>query len=75
MKGRARHALFTKASGYMKLLYIPLGLVIKFHALELAEGISRLILPETNLFTGSTRNPRGGRQHARTLCASCDVIL
>ena len=33
---------------YMKLLDIPLGLVINFHALKLTEGISRLILPGAN---------------------------
>ena len=34
---------------YMKLLDIPLGLVINFHALKLTECISRLILPGANL--------------------------
>lgn len=34
---------------YMKLLDIPLGLVVNFHALKLTEGISRLILPGANL--------------------------
>ena len=34
---------------YMKLLDIPLGLIINFHALMLTEGISRLILPGANL--------------------------
>lgn len=33
---------------YMKLLDIPLGLVINFHALKLTDGISRLILPGAN---------------------------
>ena len=33
---------------YMKLLDIPLGLVIHFHALKLTDGISRLILPGAN---------------------------
>ena len=34
---------------YMKLLDIPLGLIINFHALKLTEGLSRLILPGANL--------------------------
>jgi GxxExxY protein len=34
---------------YMKLLDIPLGLIINFHALKLSEGVSRLILPGANL--------------------------
>ena len=34
---------------YMKLLDIPLGLVVNFHALKLTEGISRLILPGANV--------------------------
>jgi len=34
---------------YMKLLDIPLGLIINFHALKLAEGVSRLILPGADL--------------------------
>ena len=34
---------------YMKLLDIPLGLIINFHALTLTEGVSRLILPGANL--------------------------
>ena len=33
---------------YMKLLDIPLGLIINFHALKLTDGISRLILPGAN---------------------------
>lgn len=33
---------------YMKLLAIPLGLLINFHALRLTEGVSRLILPGAN---------------------------
>ncbi len=33
---------------YMKLLDIPLGLIINFHALKLTEGVSRLILPGAN---------------------------
>ncbi|MCG8585749.1 MAG: GxxExxY protein [Pirellulales bacterium] len=34
---------------YMKLLDVPLGLVINFHALKLTDGVSRLILPVANL--------------------------
>ncbi len=34
---------------YMKLLDIPLGLIINFHALKLTEGVSRLILPGANM--------------------------
>jgi GxxExxY protein len=34
---------------YMKLLDIPLGLVINFHALKLTEGVSRLMVPGANL--------------------------
>jgi len=30
---------------YMKLLDVPLGLLINFHAMRVTEGISRLILP------------------------------
>ena len=33
---------------YMKLLDIPLGLTINFHALKLTEGVSRLIFPGAN---------------------------
>ncbi len=33
---------------YMKLLDIPLGLIINFNELKLADGISRLILPGSN---------------------------
>ena len=33
---------------YLKLLDIPLGLIINFHALQLTEGVSRLILPGAN---------------------------
>jgi len=33
---------------YMKLLDIPLGLVINFHALKLTDGIARCILPGAN---------------------------
>lgn len=34
---------------YMKLLDIPLGLIINFHALKLTDGVSRLILPGANV--------------------------
>ena len=34
---------------YMKLLDIPLGLVINFNVVKLADGVSRLILPGANL--------------------------
>ena len=34
---------------YMKLLDIPLGLIIYFHALKLTDGLSSLILPAANL--------------------------
>jgi GxxExxY protein len=33
---------------YMKLLDIPLGLIIKFNAPKLVDGIARLILPGAN---------------------------
>lgn len=33
---------------YMKLLDIPIGLLINFHVLKLADGVSRLILPGAN---------------------------
>jgi hypothetical protein len=33
---------------YMKLLNVPLGLLFNFHAVKLADGISRLILPGAN---------------------------
>jgi GxxExxY protein len=34
---------------YMKLLDIPLGLIINFNELKLADGVSRLTLPGSNL--------------------------
>ena len=34
---------------YMKLLDIPLGLIINFHEQKLVDGVSRLILPGSNL--------------------------
>jgi GxxExxY protein len=33
---------------YLKLLEVPLGLLINFHELKLANGINRLILPGAN---------------------------
>ena len=32
----------------MKLLDIPIGLIINFHSVKLADGISRMILPWAN---------------------------
>jgi GxxExxY protein len=34
---------------YMKLLDLPLGLIINFHEPKLVDGISRSILPGSNL--------------------------
>src|SRR3989442_6563556 len=34
---------------YMELMDVPLGLLINFHELKVADGISRLILPGANL--------------------------
>jgi GxxExxY protein len=34
---------------YMKLLAVPLGLLINFHAMKVTDGVSRLILPGANL--------------------------
>ena len=34
---------------YMKLLDVPVGLLINFHATKLTDGVSRLILPDANL--------------------------
>ena len=34
---------------YMKLLDVPLGLLINFNVVRLADGVSRLILPGANL--------------------------
>ena len=34
---------------YMKLLDVPLGLLINFHEMKVADGISRLILPGANV--------------------------
>lgn len=33
---------------YMKLLDIPIGLIVNFHEVKLADGIHRLILPGAN---------------------------
>jgi GxxExxY protein len=33
---------------YMKLLNVPLGLLINFHEMKVADGVSRLILPGAN---------------------------
>jgi len=33
---------------YMKLLDVPLGLLINFHEMKLADGVRRLILPGAN---------------------------
>ena len=33
---------------YMKLLDIPLGLLVNFHDVRLADGVSRLLLPGSN---------------------------
>ncbi len=33
---------------YMKLLDIPIGLLINFHEMKLADGVHRLILPDAN---------------------------
>lgn len=34
---------------YMKLLDVPIGLLINFHEIKLTTGVSRLILPGSNL--------------------------
>jgi len=34
---------------YMKLLDVPLGLIINFNEIKLADGVSRLMLPGVNL--------------------------
>ena len=33
---------------YMKLLDVPLGLVMNFHAMKMMDGVSRMILPGAN---------------------------
>ena len=38
----------AKLLSYMKLLDVPIGLLINFHELKVADGISRLILPGAN---------------------------
>jgi GxxExxY protein len=39
----------TQLLSYMKLLNVPLGLVINFHELKVVNGISRMILPSSNM--------------------------
>lgn len=39
----------AKLLSYMKLLDVPLGLVINFHAMKVVDGLSRMILPGANL--------------------------
>lgn len=34
---------------YLKMLNVPIGLVINFHERKVTDGVSRLILPGTNL--------------------------
>jgi GxxExxY protein len=36
---------------YMKLLDVPVGLILNFHALKLVDGIARLILPGANQYS------------------------
>jgi GxxExxY protein len=38
----------AKLISYMKLLDVPLGLLINFHEYRLVDGISRLLLPNSN---------------------------
>jgi GxxExxY protein len=38
---------------YMKILNIPLGLIINFHAMKLVDDVSRLILPGANQSNGN----------------------
>lgn len=33
---------------YMKLLAVPLGLILNFHELRIADGVTRMILPDAN---------------------------
>ena len=33
---------------YMKLLDVPIGLIINFHEVKLADGLVRMILPGAN---------------------------
>ena len=49
--GSAREVHRDKAQllSYMKLLDIPLGLIINFHEQKLVDGVSRMILPGSNL--------------------------
>jgi GxxExxY protein len=39
----------TQLFSYMKLLDVPVGLIINFHEVKLADGIVRMILPGANL--------------------------
>src|SRR6266566_5767654 len=39
----------AKLLSYMQLLDVPLGLLINFHEMKVTDGISRLILPGSNL--------------------------
>ena len=55
-KGPVVHPLFAQASGITHDVIgaaievdIQLGLIVNFHTLTLAEGVSRLILPGANL--------------------------
>ena len=38
----------AKLLSYMKLLNVPVGLLINFHAMKLTDGVHRLILPGAN---------------------------
>ncbi|MCK5269750.1 MAG: GxxExxY protein [Sedimentisphaerales bacterium] len=42
---------------YMKLLNSPLGLILNFHKMTLTEGISRLILPNSDADVKSSDQP------------------
>lgn len=33
---------------YMKLLDVPLGLILNFHAMRMVDGVARLMLPDAN---------------------------
>jgi GxxExxY protein len=46
---KVHHIHKAQLLSYMKLLDIPLGLVINFHEIKLADGVSRLILPGANM--------------------------
>jgi GxxExxY protein len=46
----AIHAIHkAQLLSYMKLLDIPLGLIVNFNELKLTDGLSRLILPGSNM--------------------------